>query len=328
METTTAPTTEPQEKTDSIEDIRARLRLIPIIGDPFAREKLRKLEEQLELILDGISIKVTAYTESCHSEQLDDLLDALAEAQLEYDEVKRNKKGQKGNQVFMYAEMGQIFAATKPALCKRKIVVWQGHELKYAGDLSAGLCACEITIKTTMRRRGQFIHERMVLRSASSNEQEVGKIITYGKRYSYSSLVGVAAEEDVESDGKAPKKEQQPEQQAPRQQQQQQGGREYKQISTSAPVPTNRQQQPQQQTQKPADKPAADFHPPWTVAVVDKIKKAWPDTEVRKTELASGEIAKFLNGRLVAGLSQSECGLLSDVIDNRLEEIVKANVKV
>jgi hypothetical protein len=134
-----------------------------------------------------------------HSEQIGELVTALAKAQGEFKPVKKGTinpfYGTK------YADLAEVIEATRPALSKNGLAVIQ----------TPRVVAPKMVEITTMlaHASGQYLAHDMVLpayQESTDKEtgtvrtrfdaQTVGAAITYGRRYSYSAVVGVSAEED------------------------------------------------------------------------------------------------------------------------------------
>lgn len=124
------------------------------------------------------------------SESIDQLAAALATAQGEFDPVKKNKI----NPHFKnhYADLSSIFEATRPALSKHGIAFTQAPYI-YEG---------RATILTKLlHKSGQWIETELSLKLTQDTPQGAGSTITYAKRYSASSILGVDAEDDDDAEG-------------------------------------------------------------------------------------------------------------------------------
>lgn len=124
------------------------------------------------------------------SDNIELIVTALASAQAEFESVKKSKT----NPAFKskYAELADIFDAVKPALTKYGLAIVQ------APSFADG----RITVTTRLfHKSGQWLETSLSLRPAADDAQKIGSAITYARRYSLSSLLGIAADED--DDGNA-----------------------------------------------------------------------------------------------------------------------------
>lgn len=125
-------------------------------------------------------------------ENKNELIKALIEAEKDFSKIELNKIGQVGNHKFKYADLTSVFNATKPALRKNGLKVIGVIEVTENGD--------NMLCMTLFHVSGQQLTSKIKLPSNVTKSTEVGSILTYMRRYLYSTLLGVAAEEDVEGD--------------------------------------------------------------------------------------------------------------------------------
>jgi hypothetical protein len=129
------------------------------------------------------------------SEQINELVKALAEAQLEFEPVHKDSDNPYYSS--KYADLATVIKATQPALAKRGLVVLQwpmnDAQLEEAGVISE-LChssgqwkRTELFLPATGKEKGG---------GAKYDAQTVSAAITYARRISYQAIVGVAAELD------------------------------------------------------------------------------------------------------------------------------------
>jgi hypothetical protein len=126
--------------------------------------------------------------------QTDKLAEALAKAQAEYRAVKRTKtvkvkiKAEKGGGTYSYkyAPLDECIAATRPALSKHGLAVTQVFHAEPPR-----------IVTTLLHASGQFVASTLPLQ-AHRSPQDLGTEITYMRRYSYSALVSIAADEDTD----------------------------------------------------------------------------------------------------------------------------------
>lgn len=126
------------------------------------------------------------------------LAEALAAAQGEFINPERNRtvevlmKNDKGKYSFTYATFDAICEMTRPILSKHGLSVIQPPSV---GD-------AELIVTTRlMHASGEWIEEVFAITTASADPQALGSLLTYMKRYSYCSMLGITAEED--DDGNA-----------------------------------------------------------------------------------------------------------------------------
>lgn len=114
---------------------------------------------------------------------------ALAKAQGAFSPIKKDRDGQTGNQKFKYADFDQLIAATRPALVENGLAVIQLINSGADGSSSietrlvhqSGAC---VTAVLTIARPN---FERV---------QDFGKLISYLRRYAYSAILCLAADDD------------------------------------------------------------------------------------------------------------------------------------
>lgn len=118
------------------------------------------------------------------------LCEALCKASLEFEEVSKDTENKYyGNR---YADLAALIAATRPALAKHGLFVTQSPEATTGGVLLTTML---------MHTSGEWLANYLELSSAKSDAQGKGSAITYARRYSYQSILNIAAEED--DDGNA-----------------------------------------------------------------------------------------------------------------------------
>jgi hypothetical protein len=123
------------------------------------------------------------------SEQVDQLYAALAQAQ----GVMKNATFNRINPHFKnrYADLAAVIDAIREALSKHGIAVLQ--TINPYGD---GL----YLFTTLGHKSGQWISSLYPLPSPSARPQEFGSALTYAKRYSLTSMVCIAADEDDDAE--------------------------------------------------------------------------------------------------------------------------------
>lgn len=124
------------------------------------------------------------------SEQVGELFGALAKAQSKYKPVLK----QNVNPFFKskYADLGSVIDATKDALSANGLSVMQFPSVD-------GTAVALTTVLGHLS--GQWLSSVLKMPVSKADAQGVGSAITYARRYSLQSVLGVAAEED--DDGSA-----------------------------------------------------------------------------------------------------------------------------
>ena len=136
------------------------------------------------------------------SEQLNELADALSQAQGEFPEIVNNQvvdfKTKKGDSInYSYAEMSYIVELVRPILSKNGLSVIQ--PLGTMGDDSDCLRT------RLLHKSGQYIEDEINLKIPRDKTiQDQGKIISFMKRQAYIAMLGVTTKDPAE--GVKPKK--------------------------------------------------------------------------------------------------------------------------
>lgn len=121
------------------------------------------------------------------SENINELATALASAQGELEDAGRDKKGYG----YSYADLAQVLQLARPVLSKHGLsVVQMPHNEDGGIALTTRLC----------HTSGQWIEDTLVLPveigKGMSTAQAIGSIITYGRRYSLTAMVGITQEDN------------------------------------------------------------------------------------------------------------------------------------
>lgn len=135
------------------------------------------------------------------SEAINEIAAALAKAQGEFVTVEKrkhasargtSKAGKEYSISYAYADISDVLAAVLPVLAKHGLSVIQPTCLNENG----------MYINTRlMHASGQWIESDYPVCSIQGDHQKMGGALTYSRRYALSSLVGVAADEDVDGEG-------------------------------------------------------------------------------------------------------------------------------
>jgi hypothetical protein len=126
------------------------------------------------------------------SESINELAAALSKAQGEMQAAIKDKV----NPFYKskYADLGSVWDAARPALSKHGLCIMQTMEM--ANDKN------QIILVTTLAHTsGQWVKSYLPLNPDKADSQGIGKAITYLRRYSLSSIVGVVCDDD--DDGEA-----------------------------------------------------------------------------------------------------------------------------
>jgi hypothetical protein len=124
--------------------------------------------------------------------QLNELAPALSAAQAEMVGIKKTK--QNPHLKNKYAGLDDILDVVRPVLAKHGLSLVQGTDLtSKTGEV--------VITSTILHKSGQWITAAMPLPLAKNTVQEVGSLVTYGRRYLVSSQLAIAAEDD--DDGNA-----------------------------------------------------------------------------------------------------------------------------
>ena len=128
------------------------------------------------------------------SDTIKEIAAALSKAQGEF----QNAKKEKVNPFFgkKYADLAALWNTCRPVLSKHGLSVVQGISSNESN----------VTINTLlMHDSGEWIESELGLHADQPTPQKMGSAITYGRRYSLSAMLGLAADED--DDGNEASKE-------------------------------------------------------------------------------------------------------------------------
>jgi hypothetical protein len=120
------------------------------------------------------------------SESIKELASALAKAQGAFDHAKKDVK----NEFFKskYADLASVIDAAKKPLSDNGLSVCQICETTESGD---------IRLETIlMHSSGEFISGSYPIRPVKGDPQAYGSAITYARRYAFSAITGIAADDD------------------------------------------------------------------------------------------------------------------------------------
>lgn len=119
------------------------------------------------------------------SENINELAAALVKFQKEMPAIERTKTVSVADKyTFNYAPLDQIVDKATPILTKYGLSVSQ--LVGQGGSVTTML----------MHESGQYLGETVTITPSSDRPQDLGSAITYAKRYSYASILGIVAEDD------------------------------------------------------------------------------------------------------------------------------------
>ena len=126
-----------------------------------------------------------------HSENITELAKALHKAQGELEFAKKDAVNPHFNS--RYADLWRIWQVAKAPLQNNGLVVTQTFDWPANTERNGET----VTIVTTLLHvSGQWIESNLTLKPTKPDPQGIGSAITYGKRYSLSSILGIVADED------------------------------------------------------------------------------------------------------------------------------------
>jgi hypothetical protein len=125
------------------------------------------------------------------SEAIGELAAALAKAQAEIQPPTKGKTAKLGTYGYNYADLADVIASYKAPLSKHGLAVTQTTRVD-EGHM--------VLVTSLLHSSGQWIASEYPLANYAK-PQEQGSAITYARRYSVTSLLGIAAEDD--DDGQA-----------------------------------------------------------------------------------------------------------------------------
>ena len=124
-----------------------------------------------------------------NSENIDQLGDELAETLGNSYNTLDGAKAESTNPFFnsSYADLHTCIKSSFPFLSKHGLSITQGTEWSVNGDF--------FITTTLIHKSGQWIRSKMKM-PADPNPQKIGSVITYGRRYGLSAMVGIAQHDD------------------------------------------------------------------------------------------------------------------------------------
>lgn len=130
------------------------------------------------------------------SESVKEIFPALVKAQSEIGNAKTKeeanivtKTGAKFG--YKYADLAGIMDVSKGALTKNNLAVIQAPSTRFENN--------QMIVDVTTRiihASGEWIEDTLSLKPTETDPQKLGSCITYGRRYSWAALLGIAQEDD------------------------------------------------------------------------------------------------------------------------------------
>ena len=132
-----------------------------------------------------------------HSEEINEIATALAAAGPDLKNPKKDKEVSTGTYTYKYAQLDTILESVKPILSKNGIAIIQD---------AANIPGAIVITTMLLHKSGQWFSSELEMPTGANNSrmngaQAVGSAITYGRRYSITALLGIAAEEDDDGAG-------------------------------------------------------------------------------------------------------------------------------
>ena len=120
------------------------------------------------------------------SNEINELASALVAAQAEFSAVPKGST----NPFFKskYAALPDVVASASPVLAK--------HGLAVSQHVTTNEQGADMLITYVLHTSGQFIAHGMMLHMVKDDPQAQGSAITYARRYSYMSALGLVADDD------------------------------------------------------------------------------------------------------------------------------------
>jgi hypothetical protein len=129
------------------------------------------------------------------SEQINELVGALAKAQLSFTAVLKDAENPaytRGTRKSMYATLDSVISATRKPLAENGLCIIALPE-EMVEDTRLKITS--MLVHTS----GQFIESTLTMTAVDRvTPQELGKLITYARRYQWTSLTGTAPEDDTD----------------------------------------------------------------------------------------------------------------------------------
>lgn len=147
----------------------------------------KKITKEITAVIEKNTVKPSMY----QSEKIAELAKAFSKAQSEYNNVAYNRE----NPYFksQYADLHAILKAIRPAFAANGLSFYQYTEI------SDGTGATILRTRL-MHSSGQWIETKSRLVPAKNDQQTYGSTLTYQKRYSAMTILGITASNDMTDD--------------------------------------------------------------------------------------------------------------------------------
>lgn len=130
------------------------------------------------------------------SEKTDQIVTALVKVQSEIKMALKKTSGQVSNRVVKYADFASVVEASRPALVKHGLAIVQGAEIREFGW---------ILVTRLAHVSDQWYESEFPLVAKDNSAQAMGSALTYAKRYSWTTMVGVVSEDEDDDGNRASK---------------------------------------------------------------------------------------------------------------------------
>lgn len=258
----------------------------------------------------GIEIRGTNRT----SGDIGQLAGALAKAQGQFKTVEKTKVADfnhdKGRVRYTYADLAMIMDACREGLSANGLAVTQLVNIGGEGVIQI--------VTLLAHESGQWIQSTLKLASPSLKTKDLGGTVTYGRRYAFQAIVGIASAdeddepEDVDTEKPPKSSANSSAKSSEKKPQTDPKGRKYDKIPTGSEVPKSKEEP------APSPAPAAPTATPDQIAranAFNAAKRAFKDNlEIELTEL--------LRGRKLNEMGAEEAQELQRDIERRYEEIL------
>lgn len=136
------------------------------------------------------------------SQEINEISAALAIAQTALENPEKTKEAKAGSYKYKYADIADVLRTARPVLAEHKIAVIQFTEMR---DDQL------ILLTRLAHSSGQWLQSEYPICQIGVKHQDMGGALTYARRYALCSLIGIAAEDDLDgqasaSTGEAPRK--------------------------------------------------------------------------------------------------------------------------
>lgn len=164
-------------------------------GDDQADAELELGEEELRLMseLEVVRSELAARRARDARPAGPSIVSALAAAQAEFPPIPKNHEADAGSYVYKYADIADVLAAVRPVLGRHGIALVQSTR---ATD-SPG----RLILDTVLMHDGGTISSEFPITVGGLDPQKVGAVMTYARRYQLCSILGIAAEDDLDAKG-------------------------------------------------------------------------------------------------------------------------------